>query len=318
MEMLRILSMMMVLTVHFAGATFGLPTPGELYGGEADAALIGKTVLEALAITGVNCFVLISGYYGIRASWRGLIRFTLWCLSASLIVYAVKCAEKGGLADGLTEALLVYSATDLWFVPAYLALYLMSPFLNGGFRSLSGRQSHWVLAGLLFLNVYLGWAREGRVNPTGYNEMQMILMYYIGWYLRRHEKFFGRFKPRTYAAVYLLSAAAVAATLNFAYNNPLVIVESAALFLAFARMKPRSLPAVDWVASSAFMVYLLHKSPYMWLKLRGTLLAFDASYSGAAFAGACVALFCAVFAGSILIDKIRIAVGRYFKSLLRI
>lgn len=74
-EMLRILSMMMVLMVHFVGATFGLPTREQLYA--LDSGVLWKDVLESLSIVGVNCFVLISGYYGIKATRRRLLDFTL-------------------------------------------------------------------------------------------------------------------------------------------------------------------------------------------------------------------------------------------------
>ena len=85
LELLRIVSMLMVLTVHFVGAAFGLPTPEELQ--SPTASMLWKNALESLAIVGVNCFVLISGYFGIRASWKGLLHYTLLCLFASLVVY---------------------------------------------------------------------------------------------------------------------------------------------------------------------------------------------------------------------------------------
>lgn len=91
-EMLRILSMMMVLMVHFVGATFGLPTREQLYA--LDSGVLWKDVLESLSIVGVNCFVLISGYYGIKATRRRLLDFTLWCLFASLLAYACNALRR--------------------------------------------------------------------------------------------------------------------------------------------------------------------------------------------------------------------------------
>lgn len=163
-EMLRILSMMMVLMVHFVGATFGLPTREQLYA--LDSGVLWKDVLESLSIVGVNCFVLISGYYGIKTTRRRLLDFTLWCLFASLLAYACRCVEAGCLADGFVGALLVYSKTDLWFVPAYLALFLLSPLLNAGLERLDGRRLHLMLLALIFINVYLGWFHKGGINRS--------------------------------------------------------------------------------------------------------------------------------------------------------
>ena len=170
-ELLRIVSMAMVLMVHFVGATFGLPTRYQLLDLQADA--LWKDALESLSIVGVNCFVLISGYFGIRATWRKLLDFTLWCLFASLLVYVCRCVESGRLASGFMGSIMIYSKTDLWFVPAYLALFIISPLLNAGFESLEDRRLLLMLLGLTFLNVYLGWWYGGRINPTGYNERQI-------------------------------------------------------------------------------------------------------------------------------------------------
>lgn len=99
-EMLRILSMMMVLMVHFVGATFGLPTREQLYA--LDSGVLWKDVLESLSIVGVNCFVLISGYYGIRLP--GAV-----CLTSRCGVCLPRCLPM--LADALRR---VVWQTVLW------------------------------------------------------------------------------------------------------------------------------------------------------------------------------------------------------------
>lgn len=312
-ELLRILSMMMVLTVHFVGAAFGLPTVEQMQ--QPTATMVGKNLLEAAAIVGVNCFVLISGYYGIRASWKGLLQFTLWCLFASLFVYGLRCVEHGGLASGFADSLRIYSATDLWFVPAYFALYLLSPVLNCGLAALSGRRLLLFLAGLLFLNVYLGWFQGGKVNPSGYNVMQMVLLYVVGTCLRRFEYRFGKLPSWACFSGYAVSTACIFFSTFFTekaffYNSPFVLLSAVCLFMGFSRMKPFHSRAVNWVASSAFMVYLLHKPPFVWLKLRDALRGFDDSYSGITFVAVCLLLMLAVFASSVLVDKVRQAMFR--------
>ena len=66
-ELLRIVSIVMVLIVHLDGASLGLPEPmGNI------TAVSGRDwwrlVVESFAIIGVNCFTLISGYFGIKAN----------------------------------------------------------------------------------------------------------------------------------------------------------------------------------------------------------------------------------------------------------
>lgn len=309
-ELLRIVSMAMVLAVHFTGAAFGLPSPDDL--SSPTAMMLGKNVVETLTIVGVNCFILISGFFGIRATWKGLLSFTFTCLFASAVVFMLYCVESGFSWVFLWESVCIYSCTDLWFVPAYLVLYLLSPVLNAGLKSLDRRKLFLFLGGLLFVNVYLGWMRGGKVNPYGYNEMQMILMYSIGWLLRRELPTLSTISVKGWIAVYLVCSAGTFFTASFlssreafAYNAPFVIMASVSFFLIFAVMPPFHSKAVNWVASSAFMVYLLHKPPFIWNKLRGYLNMFYDDYSYPVFLLCVAGLFVGVFAVSILVDKMR-------------
>ena len=58
-ELLRIVAMFMILTLHFNLKTGALLKLGE----PASGVNIFATILEAVAITGVNVYVLITGYF---------------------------------------------------------------------------------------------------------------------------------------------------------------------------------------------------------------------------------------------------------------
>lgn len=65
-ELLRIVSIVMVLIVHLDGASLGLPEPmGNIT--TVSGRDWWRLVVESFAIIGVNCFTLISGYFGIKA-----------------------------------------------------------------------------------------------------------------------------------------------------------------------------------------------------------------------------------------------------------
>lgn len=275
-EMLRILSMMFVIMVHLDGAALGLPDAPGLSSLSAED--IYKLSLEALTIVGVNCFTLISGYFGIRARWRGFLRFTLQCMFYSVGIYLVFVAL--GLASWswreLTESFMVYTHTDLWYVPAYLGLYLLSPFLNSAVSTLSRRQFALALAALVLFNLWGGWMWGGSYNPTGYTVMQLVMMYLIGRFLSLYASEFieGSRRYRNYGlAVYLLSSVVITVSalfmeskMAYAYNNPIVILSSVALFVCFASMRFQS-PTVNLLARTAFAAYLIHKNPYIWVQV---------------------------------------------------
>lgn len=124
-ELLRIISMLMVLTVHVDGASLGLPAPDGDF-----ASLSGHDVwrlaVESVAIIGVNCFTMISGYFGIRLRWKSALSFLFECLFYSVAIYIVGCIAFGGFSwSGWIESWMILSHTDLWYVPAYFGLMLL-------------------------------------------------------------------------------------------------------------------------------------------------------------------------------------------------
>ena len=64
-ELLRILAMLLILVLHANFLAFRFPTNEAIHAQPLTS--LGQVWSEALAIVGVNVFVLISGYFGIKA-----------------------------------------------------------------------------------------------------------------------------------------------------------------------------------------------------------------------------------------------------------
>ena len=139
-ELLRIVSMLMVLAVHVDGASLGLPEPmGDI--ASLTAHDVWRIVVEAVAIIGVNCFTMISGYFGVRLRLRGVLSFLFQCAFYSVGIYTVVAIVFPGQFSwqGWLESWMVLTHTDLWYVPAYFGLMLLSPVLNAGLDALPKR-----------------------------------------------------------------------------------------------------------------------------------------------------------------------------------
>lgn len=280
-ELLRILSMMFVVMVHLDGAALSLPS----ISGDFDALTsreLWKLSAQSITIVGVNCFTLISGYFGIRASVRGFLKLTFLCL-----FYSVGIATIFDLYDTIHSGAafpwqnwgmswLVYSHTDLWYVPAYLGLYLLSPLLNTADKGMDNRKFAAVLGAFALFTVWCGWWWGGRFNPTGYTVMQLILMYLIGSGVRRFTTGFDTPQRRRTlilgATLYLIGTGVTLllslyldSTKAFAYNSPAVIAASTGLLFLFTSFDLRS-RIVNRIAASAFAVYLIHKNPIIWVR----------------------------------------------------
>jgi len=309
-ELLRILAMAFILVVHVDGASLGFPDFRAVW----SSGDWWRMTFEAVAITGVNLFVLISGYFTIRLTPRRLANYLIMCAFYAWGIFAVHCFAVPGyfsMAHAL-HALAVFSHSDLWFIRDYLFLMLLAPLLNGGLDALKRTPTHLigVVASLIVINCWFGWWQSGQVNPMGYNLMQMIMMYVLGYFMRclRIEK-----SPWWASALIWLTSTSTIVWMSasmpparaFAYNQPMVITAACALFALFARIKFSS-GVVNWIASSTFAVYLIHKDPYVWVAVvKPTVINMAAGASGMLFFAQCAAFVAVVFLACVAIDKLR-------------
>lgn len=158
MELLRIISMLMILAVHIDGASVGLPSPDGDFG-SLTVRDIWRIAVESVAIIGVNSFVMISGYFGIRLRWRGVLSFLFECAFYSVGIYTVVTLAYPDRFSwtGWMESWMVLSHTNLWYVPSYFGLMLLSPVLNAGMDALPKRTFMGVLVLFLLFNMWCGW-----------------------------------------------------------------------------------------------------------------------------------------------------------------
>ena len=313
-ELLRIISMLMILCVHFTGATYNLPQImklQDLYSINTTS----KVLMESFSIIGVNCFVLISGYFGIKPSVKGAINFILWCMFYAVGIYTLVAIIKPTSENlsTLFSSFLIFSHTDLWFIPSYFALYIISPIINKGLQNIEKEQYNLLIIGLTFLNVYLGWFWQGNINPTGYNTMQLIYIYVIGKYLKLFINSNKKYRIK-YITIYICALTSIfistflfKSTMAFAYNSPFVILASVSFFLIFTTFNFHS-KVINSIALNAFAVYLIHKMPPIWSTLRDFLYDTSTNMTPLSFSLYWVTFIFIVFAACILIDKIRMPI----------
>ena len=313
-ELLRIIAMAMIVALHFNGVAVEKLLPistrpfGEIWLAE---------VVEALSIVGVNVFVLISGYFGIRMTAKGVAKYVgqvMWYAvlpaAAAVCVFPQLCENENFVSHavhGLTNS-------TQWFILCYFILMALSPAINAIAGRLSYREQLWVGAALVIINCVFGWWFEMRFNDTGYTVYQLIMMYWIGGLVKSTLDRYKHLPWRSIAfATYIASIIGVILMMHsmryfkvISYNNPVIVIESVALFVIFATMRFKS-RAINWIASSAFAVYLIHMHFAIFGNILRPLLSdiFD-QYGGSIYALYATAIGIAVYAISILIDKPRI------------
>lgn len=316
-EALRIVAMLAVIGVHLDGASLDLPKPS----GDICAVALRdwwRLIVESFTIIGVNCFTLISGYFGIRFTLRSFMRFAGQCLFYGVgictVIMLMRVAAGGAWQWAeWGESWLVFTHTDLWYVPAYLGLFLLSPILNAGVKMLTQRQFGVMLAAFVLFNVYAGWLCGGRFNANGYTVLQLVMMYLMGRYIGEYVPLSGNRKLRFASfGCYVAASLATAVTgvyctslTTFAYNQPLIILSSVSLMVAFGTLQFHS-RVVNWLASGAFAAYLLHKNPYIWIEyVRPLTLSMWKESSLIEFTLFYIAFSAAIYLAAAVIDHLR-------------
>lgn len=255
-ELLRIAAIGGIVMMHCYGPFLQAPTAVNLLCGQLCCSLFN---------TGVTLFMLISGYYGMKCSFRKAAALWLTVLFYSLLSCTVNQLT-GGHADW-QKALHPITANTYWFMTAYLLILVFSPLLNRAAEKAGAKLSAAVLA-LLFLGFYVvPFVLGGHLMHDGKNPANMAVVYLVGRCIRLYAP--ATLPQRFTAAGALLSVGAVFGgdymlSLHFgrtmlplsADNSPFIPAAAAALFL-WVREKRFVSPRINGWAVHVLAIYLL-------------------------------------------------------------
>ena len=271
-EALRIVSMFLVLLVHALFFSLGRPTHLDLENHSLE--MICRTELEAISLVCVNVFVLISGWFGITVKWKGLFKFIYQWLFWALLISLFFAIAIGGVSFNEIR-LLIGSYQYYWFLYAYLFLYILSPVLNAFVESNSSGEVKKFLWLYWIFMFFFGWLEQLNYIQYGLSPILFIGLYVTARYIKRISPRWANKSWTMDFCLYILfstlSACFMIAVVLFdkdvhyvdkaygmfmSYVNPLTVVSSIYLLLAFSKFRFRS-RIINRVAASAFAVYLL-------------------------------------------------------------
>lgn len=285
-ELLRIISMIMIIFHHFAchgGFNWGineLTIPHFWY----NFIVMGGKI-------GVDIFVLISGYFLINNSGKLSYFVKILKFWGEVFFYSVFIYIIFGLlgvseinVTSFLKACFPITFESWWFASTYFILYLIHPFLNKLLNSLEKKTYqnflliiiiYWSVIPTLMMqnwggNNLLGfivlYAIAGYVRKFGFNEKYGLKQWFLLWII------FSMF-------TYLLSSILMGLGSNnqilydyhenfYLQNKLTVLLISFTLFMTFVSLKIRYNKIINTVASAAFAVYLISDSntvrPFLW------------------------------------------------------
>jgi len=341
-DILRIFAMLSIVTLHYLGVGGAYYNIDDFNLAKITFNFVSASAIEALAIVGVNCFVLISGYFLCESKfkWRKIINLvgqTLFYAVAFFIIFA--------FIDGVTlgsalKSFLPSLMSTYWFVTVYLGLYLLSPFLNILINGLDKRRFKRLL--VIIIVLFSVWQSVLPIAETldttkGYGIIWFTVLYMLGAYERKYGLF--GFK-RNYknlliyfagaiilVAIKLLSIvistkfSVIARLQNFYYhyNSIIVLIMSLALFKFFSNItigNQKFGRIVTKIASSTFAVYLIHENFLFRETLWNKILRADAFIDSPYFLLHLIGCVLGVFVGCILVDWIRKGLTVLLKSII--
>jgi len=346
-ELLRIIAMLMVVTLHYFLYSGMRPLLTDPVSQRSLFALI----IESFCIVAVNVFVMISGYFMVKSrfKFRRFFRLIFQVLFYTLLIPLVLSifgmpviAEQEGIY-GIIQYILPLSTMHYWFITAYLLLYLISPFLNAAFEKIEKVPLQKII--LILLALFCGIKSfvpfSLNLDAFGYDFGWFICLYLTGAYIRVYGIPFLD-KKNCGLIIYLASAILIFVLkmgsyilypktglfkyfydIPFHYNFILVYLAAIGLFYSFMKIEIKEgwlAKMIRGVAPLCLGVYLLHMNIdirdnwYPWTEILFGRL-FELGYFGMVLNMFVTVLF--VFSAGIVIDFIRnLIFSRVDKSLI--
>lgn len=308
LELLRIVSILLIIAMHTIGYA---ASKGEL----SDSNQYIRFVVGSFGNLGVGCFVLISGYFGVKYTTRKFV-FISWLTT----IYAILCVWANN--DFSVSRDCVMAITNVpryfnWYITCYLILMALSGYINRFVESLTKNEFRRLLMILfLFFSVLpiMVSATETALLKSGQCVTYFIYAYLIGRYIRLHRDIdVPKSKSTLMALVFIVMlftikvagmyVSAIDAIPVMSNYSPLILGAVVSVFYLFKSFNFKS-EIVNYISASVLAAYLLDS-------LKPAIDNYFQVYTHAQssdFALYVTMETIAIFLVAILIDKIRVHV----------
>lgn len=330
-ELLRIISMFMILVIHANFVSLPKIEYDELISNTTPSVV--RFFIESLCIIAVNVFVLISGWFGIRTRLKSILSFLFfllfwWAGGGTLLIML------GQAEFSLHWLLGVLQLTPGdWFIKSYLLLMIIAPILNAFSINVEEKTQRYIMIAFFLFEAIYGWAAGGRrFFVNGYGPLHFIGLYITAQYIHNHikEKTTPTLLRRLFTlpkwedlsiffimtiinTVFVVKGSMMHGStqairgLAYAYSNPLVMIGALYLLLFFSKLKMPYMKWVNWLGASSFAVYLFHSES----TIRSQFFTPQVKYLYGTYSGvSCILMLFIfllfIFFVSVIVDQLRI------------
>lgn len=258
-ELLRIFCIIGIVFMH------SLPILGEELS-------VGNLVLlkltNSMLNVGVTCFILISGYFGIRFSLEKLIRLDLMIIFYGVLYNIIKIVLGYDVLLGdWFSAFFPIISKKFWYLSCYFFMTILAEYVNLFVERLSQTQLKRALLILLFLFSVLPTCFVlSLMEDSGKGLVQMIIVYWIGRYICLYDnRKYKRSKLLllffinvciTFALDYTATLVTAKMAGKFYRDCSIFIIISAVLLFQFFRTLTIQSRIINYISGSVLGVYV--------------------------------------------------------------
>lgn len=234
---------------------------------------------------GVILFVLISGYFNIKASIKGFIKLVGMMIVLYVPLAVANYVIMGGSKREFASFALIISATPFWFMRTYIFLYLFSPVINLYLRNSDIIKRIYLIIVLGFISHYVGSIGLDSSLLDGKNIITFLFLYVIGDTLHHYETIWKKVPSYCYGLFFFILNTilvlvfsfytgriieAIFQRLFFSYCSFGLLVSSLLFFMWIGGMSFKS-RFINYIARSSLSIYMIHGASMIFFNIIGPI-----------------------------------------------
>jgi surface polysaccharide O-acyltransferase-like enzyme len=333
LELLRIISMILIVVFHYPYHGFGV-----LEHTHFNRYFLGVLVLWGKL--GVDCFVLISGYFMVDSKFtlKKFLRLEGQVLFYSVLIGVIFSFFLPSFSTGRgVKWLFPVLCREYWFMTDFIILMLLSPALNLLISKMTKEFHRNLLIGITLFGIILPLITQVDYGfGRGSGVVWFVALYFYAAYIKKYVNIKNNnankhFLIATISGLLLIATNMIMIRwghihhhdienirnqLGYHCNSPLIVLTSVELLIGFVKLKPFYNRWINVIASASLGVYLIHDNNFVRPFLWKTLLKTSEMYSSHYLILHAIASILGVYLVCTLIDLIRKnTVGKYCVAL---
>lgn len=276
-ELLRIITMLMIVTMHILDHSGIFLSKNML-----SYNFIVSNVINGFSIVAVNCYILVTGYFGYKQSFRKdkLVKLYIQVIVISIfisLVFWIFKLESINISN-IVKTFMPIISQSWWFISVYFVLYMTTPYINKLIDVIDKNElEKLILIGLIIFVIWPSLSAVDLINPInedgGYGLYNFILLYIIGAYIGKYKNT-TKVSKYNFFIIYMISMILLICInlvltylmnkyiAKLSYDFILTYIGSISLFMFFKELDLKS-KFINFALTLTLGIYLIHEHPFV-------------------------------------------------------